>query len=461
MGDRAMDKSDHSKIGEALARAEVAATPASGALNLRYGLEDRPEPVKAVLFGLQHVLIMFSAMIASPLVIGQMLGLSPEIRAALVTGVMLGCGVGTLISSLGVGWVGARLPLLLGAYTVYIGPVVAIGKTEGLGAATGAMLISGLFLLAISPIVGKLRSLFPPIVVGALLLLTGLTLIKIAMNVAFAVNTPYFGKPITFEFLIGSIALIVAITTIGNGLVKSLSILLALLATYIVGISLGLANFQAVIDAPWFGFPAPLPYGLAWPGAGGLTTIMIYHVVAAIYTMSITIALCAMIGVEPSEGRIRGAIAGDGLGSTIAVFFGGVPLISYDQNVGAISLTGVASRYVVAVSGALLVMMAFFPKIGAVIGMVPPFLLGGTLVFMFGMIAVVGVKIIASAMVGQRETLILAASLGLSAVVNYAPATVFEFLPPGLRILAADGIVVGTLVAVLLNAALPRERAKA
>ena len=93
--------------------------------------------------------------------------------------------------------------------------------------------------------------------------------------------------------------------------------------------------------------------------------------------------------------------------------------------------------------------------------MVPPFLLGGTLVFMFGMIAVVGVKIIASALVGQRETLILAASLGLSAVVNYAPATVFEFLPSGLRILAADGIVVGTLAAVLLNVALPRDSAKA
>src|SRR3954462_11948181 len=152
---------------------------------------------RAVLYGLQHVLIMFSAMIASPLVIGQLLNLSGELRSAMITGVMLGCGVGPLISALGVGWIGARLPLLLGAYTVYIGPVVAIAKAESLGAAAGALLIGGLFLLAISPLIGKVRSLFPPIVVGALLVITGFSLVKIAMGVAFGVNTPYFGNPLT------------------------------------------------------------------------------------------------------------------------------------------------------------------------------------------------------------------------------------------------------------------------
>jgi uric acid transporter len=448
-----MDQVADTRVGNALA--QDAELRAADGLTLRYGLEDKPAAGRAALYGLQHVLIMFSAMVASPLVIGQLLGLSPELRSAMITGVMLGCGVGTLISALGVGWIGARLPLLLGAYTVYIGPVVAIAKTESLGAAAGALLIGGLFLLAISPIIGKIRFLFPPIVVGALLVITGFTLIKIAMGVAFGVNTPYFGNPLTVLFLVGSIALITAIATLGNRLVKSLSVLSALCATYVAAACLGLGNFAGIADAPWFRLPALLPFGLAWPGIGGLTTILIYHVVAAIYTMSITLALCAMIGVEPSEQRVRGAVAGDGLGSVIAILFGGVPLISYDQNVGAISLTGVASRFVVAISGAILVCMAFLPKIGAILGMVPPFVLGGTLVFMFGMIAVVGIKIISAAMNSQRDLLILAASLGLCAVVNYAPPAVFEVFPPALRILAADGIVVGTLVAVVLNQALP------
>jgi uric acid transporter len=444
--------------GSATIGKELAGEGAAGAhdmLSLRYGLEDRLPVLPAVFYGLQHVLIMFSAMVASPLVIGQLLNLSAELRGTLITGVILGCGLGTMISALGVSFIGARLPLLLGAYAVYIGPVIAIAKASSLGAAAGAMLAGGVLLLAISPVIGKLRHLFPPVVVGTLLVVTGLSLMKIATNVAFAANTPYFAKPVTVLFLLGSMALIAVIATVGNELVKSLSVLIAVVAVYIAGIATGLGNLDAVAAAPWFRIPALLPYGIEWPDAGGLTTVLIYHVVAAIYTMSITMALCAMIGVEPSERRIRGAVAGDGLGSTVAVLFGGVSLISYDQNVGAISLTGVASRFVIAVGGGILVLMAFVPKLAAVIGVVPPFLLGGTLLFMFGMIAVVGVRILSQAMRSQREILLVAISVGLGTIVNFAPAPVFEMFPAAVRILAADGIVVGTLAAVVLNLALP------
>ena len=210
-----MDISKQAKVGQLLHEEGDA-----GTLALRYGLEDKPSPIEAILYGAQHVLIMFSAMVASPLIIGQLLNLPAELREALITGVMLGCGIGTLISARGVGWVGARLPLLLGAYTVYIGPVVQIAKTESLGAATGALLIGGVVLLAISPIVGKVRSFFPPIVIGSLLIVTGLALIKIAVNVAFGANTPYFGRPITIAFLLGSIILITLIAALGNRTVR-------------------------------------------------------------------------------------------------------------------------------------------------------------------------------------------------------------------------------------------------
>jgi Permease family len=313
-----MEISKQAKVGQLLAEESNA-----GTIALRYGLEDKPSPIEAILYGAQHVLIMFSAMVASPLVIGQLLNLPAELRAALITGVMLGCGIGTLISALGVGGVGARLPLLLGAYTVYIGPVVQIARTESLGAATGALLIGAIVLLAVSPLVGKVRSFFPPIVIGSLLIVTGLALIKIAMNVAFGANTPYFGNPITVAFLLGSIILITIIAALGNRTVRSFSILLAVIGVYIAGFFSGLDNFENLVAAPWFRIPSLLPYGIAWPSVGGATSIIIYQVVAAIYTMSITIALCVMIQVEPTEPRIRGAIAGDGLGSMIAVIFRG------------------------------------------------------------------------------------------------------------------------------------------
>jgi xanthine/uracil permease len=102
--------------------------------------------------------------------------------------------------------------------------------------------------------------------------------------------------------------------------------------------------------------------------------------------------------------------------------------------------------------------MAFLPKVGAAVGVIQPFMLGGTLVFMFGMIVVVGIKIVSQSLAEPRDTLILAASIGLSTVVNLAPSQVFEVVPAAVRILVADGIVVGTVVAVLLNMLLPFEK---
>jgi uracil-xanthine permease len=445
------------RVGRTLAEERTARVGVS-ILDLRYALEDKPGPVFMVLFGLQHVLVMFTAMIAAPLVIGQLLNLSPELRTTMLTGVMLGCGIGTIVSAIGIFWVGARLPLLLGAYAVYIGPVVAMAKTSSLAAATTAMVTGGLVLFVLSPLLGKLRPLFPPLVVGTLLVVTSESLIRIAVNIAAGMNTPYAGKPITIFLVLGSIVLILAINRLTHGFMRALSVFLALVCLYLISILLGLANFSLVENAPWFRLPAIAPYGgFAWPSTAGLITVIIYHLIAAVYTMSITLALCSMLQIEGSERRVRGAVAADGIGSAIAALFGGVPLISYDQNVGAISLTGVGSRFVVATAGVILVLMALLPKVGAIIAIIPPFALGGMLIFMFGMIGAVGIAILADNLRGQRDLLLFAASVGLSTAVNFAPPAVFDVVPGSLRILAADGIVIGTVVAVLLNLVLPRK----
>jgi xanthine/uracil permease len=115
----------------------------------------------------------------------------------------------------------------------------------------------------------------------------------------------------------------------------------------------------------------------------------------------------------------------------------------------------VGSRFVVATAGLILVLMALLPKIGALIAIVPPFVLGGTLIFMFGMIGAVGVSILSDSLRSQRDLLLFAAALGLSTAVNFAPPALFEAVPQSIRIMAADGIIIGTVVAVVLNLVLP------
>jgi xanthine/uracil permease len=205
-------------------------------LALRYGLEDKPPPVAAVLFGLQHILVMFTAMIAAPLVIGQLLNLAPELRATMIAGVMLGCGIGTIISALGFGFIGARLPIVLGAFAVYISPVVAMAKASSLAGASTAMIIGGLVLFAVSPLIGKMRALFPPVVVGTLLVITGITLVRIAVNIAAGINTPYAGSPLAIVLVVGSMALILAINRLTTGFLRALSVFIALVLLYLISI---------------------------------------------------------------------------------------------------------------------------------------------------------------------------------------------------------------------------------
>jgi uric acid transporter len=424
---------------------------------LRYGLEARPAPGAMLLFAMQHVMIMFGAMLASPLAISAALGLDPATRGAAVTGTMLGCGLGTVISALGVFGIGGRLPLLLGGYTVFIAPVVAVARLESLGAAVAAMMIGALVLLAASPLIGKLRRLFPPVVVGTLLLLTGISLVKLGVGLAVGANTPFFARPVTLVLLVASMLAIALIFAFGRGMTRLLAVFLTVVGVYLLAALLGLANPAPLFAAPWFAVPRLLPLGLAWPSLGAVAGMLVYYLAAAVYTTSITVALCDMLGVQGNEARVRGAVSADALGSVIATLFGGVPLISYDQNVGAVALTGVGSRFVVATSGALLVLLAFVPKAVALVTIVPPFVLGGTLIFMFGMIAAVGARILGPFLGNQRDQLVVALSVGLSAAVGFAPPQVFADFAPSLRVLLSDGIIVGTLAAVALNSVLPRE----
>jgi uracil-xanthine permease len=427
-------------------------------VELRYRLEDKPALLPGLLFGLQHVFVMFTAMMIAPLAISQILNLSTEAKATMISGVMLGCGIGTLISSVGVGFIGARLPIVLGSYAVFIAPIVAIAKTSGLAAATTATFIGGGALLCISPVIGKMRPLFPPIVVGSVLVSTGITLIRLAVHVASGANTKYAGSVNVIIFALGSIGLILAINRLSRGLLQALSVFVALVAVYIVSILLGFSDTSSIANASWFALPRLAPYGwFAMPTTSALLLMFAYYLVAAVYTMSITLALCSMLDIDGTEWRVRGAVAADGFGSMVGALFGGVPLISYDQNVGAISLTGVGSRFVVAIAGAILIAMALVPKIAAMIAIAPPFILGGTLIFMFAMIIAVGVGILADSAKSQRDLLLLAMSVGLAVAVDFAPTDVFEVISPSLRILVSDGILVGTVTAVLLNILLPAQ----
>jgi uric acid transporter len=441
--------------------ATAPATPAAaerGFTQLVYQLNDYPGPTKTALFGIQHVLVMFTAMVGGPLIVARLLNLSPAVRIEMVTGTMIGCGIATMISALGLGFIGPRLPIVMGVFYIFIGPIVAISKEVSLAAAMTALIIGGAVQFAWSPLIGNLHRFFPPIVTGTTILLIGTGLMKIGISVASGFGTPAFGKPLTMGLAALMIVLILVISRYAKGFVRALSLFVTMIIGYIVAAVVGLVDVTTVEKAGWVAVPIPFPYGgLEWPGLIGVITVIICFFATAVETTGHTLAVSRICGVPIDGWRIRGAVANDGLGSALSALFGGMALTSYSQNIGVISLTGVGSRFVVAFGGLFLILMALIPKVGAIIALMPNAVLGGVLLFMFGMVASVGVDIIGRNMTSRRDALILAASLGVGLGIQAAPPGAFDAVPQALRILVTDGIVMGILLAMILNLIFPKE----
>jgi NCS2 family nucleobase:cation symporter-2 len=429
-----------------------------GFTKLDYQLEDFPGPVKTALFGIQHVLVMFTAMVGGPLVVARLLNLPADTRVTMITGTRIGCGIATMVSSLGVGFVGPRLPIVMGVFYIFIGPLVAISKEVSLAAGMTALILGGIVQFAWSPLIGKEQRFFPPVVTGTTILLIGTGLMKIGISVATGANTPSFGQPLTLGIAALMIVLIIVISRYARGFVRALSLFVTMVIGYLVSAGFGLIDAKTVYDAQWVAIPNAMPYGgFEWPGLIGLLAVIICFFATAVETTGHTLAVSRICGVPGSEWRIRGAVSNDGFGSALSALFGGMALTSYSQNIGVISLTGVGSRFVVAAGGAFLILMALIPKVGAVIALMPAPVLGGVLLFMFGMVASVGIDIIGNNMRTRRDAMIVAASLALGLGIQAAPPGAFDAIPPAIRILVTDGIVMGILLAMVLNLILPRE----
>ena len=428
-----------------------------GFTQLDFQLDDYPGPMKTALFGIQHVLVMFTAMVGGPLIVARLLNLSPAVRIEMITGTMIGCGIATMISALGVSFIGPRLPIVMGVFYIFIGPMVAISKEVSLAAAMTALMIGGAVQFAWSPLIGRMQRFFPAIVTGTTIVLIGTGLMKIGISVATGANSPAFGKPLTLGLAALMLVLIIVISVWARGFIRALSLFVTMIIGYVVSAMLGMLDFKAVSDANWVAVPNLMPYGgLEWPGLVGVIAVIVCFFATAVETTGHTLAVCRITGVPAESWRIRGAVSNDGLGSAISALFGGMALTSYSQNIGVISLTGVGSRFVVAAGGAFLIVMALIPKVGAIIALMPNAVLGGVLLFMFGMVASVGIDIIGSNMKSRRDALIVASSLALGLGIQAAPPMAFDAIPQAIRILVTDGIVMGILLAMILNIILPK-----
>lgn len=423
-----------------------------------------PPMGQAVPLGAQHVLAMFASNVTPSIIVAGAAGLafgSAE-QVYLIQMAMLFAGIATLFQTVGVGPIGARLPIMQGTSFAFVGVLAGIAATQGLGVALTACIIGGVIHFLLGSVIQHLRFLFPPLVTGLVILAIGLYLIPVAIKYAaggaasFQMEAESFGSLKHWSVALTVIVVSLILKFFTKGILSMAAILIGLLAGYTLAFALGMVNFAAVGKASWITSIQPLPYGFEF-NLGAVIAVTLVSIVSAIETVGDASATTkAGAGREATDEEIAGATYADGLGTAVAGVFGGLPNTSFSQNVGIIGMTGVMSRHVVTIAGVIMVVCGLVPKIGALIASMPLPVLGGGVIVMFGMVAAAGLNVLAEEKMTRRTMIIIAVSLAFGLGLNLVPTAV-QYLPGVVKTLATSAVAPTALMAIVLNLVLPQE----
>ena len=415
---------------------------------------DRVPPVPQLLLGgLQHVAAMYAGVVAPPLIIGAAVGLSAGQLSLLISASLFTAGLATMLQTLGVWRFGARLPLVNGVTFATVAPVLSIveqhSPDRALGVVYGATLIGGVFVVLAAPFFASLTRFFPPVVTGTVITLIGISLIPVAVKWISDQQDRVAPKGLLLAVV--TLVAVLALNRFLSGFWGRVALLLGLVIGTLVAWPLGLVDTSTLREAPAFGIATPFHFGA--PGfeiASVLSMIIVMLVVMAESTADI-LALGEIVDRPADERTLADGLRADGLSTAVSTVFGGFACTAFAQNVGLVALTRMSSRFVVAASGAILVLLGVLPVAGGIVALVPQPVLGGAGLVLFGSVAVSGIRTLAKASFERPANVtIVAASLGIGIIPIAAPEF-YDAFPAGLQTVLGSGISAGCIAAVVLN----------
>ena len=458
-------------------------------------------PPKMFTLGLQHVLVMYAGAVAVPLIVGRALKLSPEDVAFLISADLFCCGIVTIIQSFGMTrYFGIQLPVMMGVTFASVGPMVAMAGTypgtDGARIIFGSIIGAGIIAMLIAPFISRMLRFFPPLVTGTIILVIGVTLMRVGINwifgtpvgptapkivdpvasawlnhinemaaagtvpaapagiaVAPSVENPAYARPVNMVISGVVLVSILLIARFGRGFVANIAVLLGMLVGAVLTIMLGQMTFDKVEHAAWFGLITPFHFGVPIFEPVTIITMVLVMIVVMIESTGMFLALSDMTGRKITPERLSAGLRTDGLGTLIGGIFNTFPYTSFSQNVGLVGVTGIKSRYICVAGGVILILFGLMPKMGAAVESLPTSVLGGAGLVMFGMVAATGIRILSTVdFAGNRNNLfVVAVALGFGMIPLIAP-DFKQWMPHSIHPLIESGILLATIAAVGLNA---------
>lgn len=413
---------------------------------------------KGIPFGLQHVMAMFVANLAPIFLVATAAKMDAAQSATIIQAGLLVAGLGTCLQLYGVWLIGSRLPMVTGISFTYVAAAMSIAQHQGYGAVAGAVVLGGLLEVVLGLTAKYWRRFVPPIVSAIVVTSIGFSLLSVgATSFGGGSGAKDFGSWQNLTLGLISLVACLAFQLLMRGTAKQLSVLFGLVVGYVVAIFMGKVDFSGFANLQVVSVPHFMPFKLEFdPGA--IISFALLYVVSSVEVLGDTAAL-AKVGLDrqPTDKETAGAIAGDGLISSVSGLFGCLPLTSFAQNIGLVAMTKVVNRKVILSGGLILVLASFVPAVAEVFNSLPQAVLGGCTIMMFGNIILSGFQMISEAGYTQRNITIAALSLTIGIGFTQVGDIFANFPALFQSIFASNCIAVSFVVAVILNAVLPSE----
>ena len=413
-------------------------------------------------YGLQHVLVMYSACIIVPLILGAALHLPKEQLTLIINADLFAAGLATLVQCAGNRFFGIRLPIMMGVTFASVTPMIAIGVNPGLGlpGVYGAIIVSGLFGILFAPVMGRLLRFFPPLVTGTVLLVIGISLMRVGIDwsaggqpqLANGSPNPDYGNPVYLAISLFQLILILGINRYAKGFIANIAVLLGVLVGFFIAFFRGDIVLDGIHQTPWFSMITPFAFGLPKFDFVAIVSMCLVMLVTMVESTGMFLALGKMVDRPTTRTSLVRGLRSDGLGAVLGGVFNAFPYTSFSQNIGLVTMTGVKSRYVCIAGALILIALGLFPKLAYIVASTPQYVLGAAGMVMFGMVMLMGVRILSTVDFEQSRynLLIVATSVGIGMIPMVAPRY-FHHLPDWTRIFTESGIVLSVCSALILN----------
>lgn len=424
-----------------------------------YRLDGRVPLLKAVPFGLQHILAMFVSNLTPITIIAAAGGLSQAEVAVLLQNAMLVAGIATLIQLFPVWRIGSRLPIVMGVSFTFVTVLSTVAASYGYPTVIGAVICGGVFEGVIGLFARYWRKIIAPVVASSVVIAIGYSL--------FTVGARSFGGGYAEDFgsasnlLLGAVTLTVCLgwNILARGYLKQLSVLAGLVVGYILAVFMGKVDLSVIFSEGIVSMPALLPFVPEFH-MGAIFSVAIIFMVSAAETIGDTTAMVSGgLGREITSKEISGSLACDGFASVVSALFGCPPVTSFSQNVGLVNMTKVVNRFTIATGAGCMLLAGFLPPVGNFFASLPESVLGGCTIMMFGTIMVSGIQMLSRAGFTQRNMTI--AALSLSVGIGFTAASeidLWRIFPEVVQsVFSANVVAVVFVVSILLNLILPED----